>query len=75
MVIFIRGGTSMLNSIILTISATLTGYAVILNRIMALSATPELAPVVAGTFLLGLIGVIYSISTLKSIGEWLMSKV
>ena len=65
----------MLRSIIFTVSATLLGLAWILNRILAHSTTPELSSVVAGTFLLGLAGVIYvTVSALRAITEWRESK-
>ncbi len=57
----------MLNSIIFIVSATLIGYAGILNGILAHSGAPELSLMVEGTFCLGLTGVTYStLSALKS---------
>lgn len=65
----------MLKSIVFIISATLLGYSWILYRILAHSAAPELSSIVAVTFLLGLIGVIYWIvSALLVIREWQKSR-
>jgi hypothetical protein len=61
---------------IFIISASLLGNAVILNSIMAHSQTPELGPIVAGTFLSGLVGVTYlAISALRAISEWQKSRI
>jgi hypothetical protein len=71
----IRGGQIMFNSIIFTITVALIGYAWILNGILAHSKTPELAPIVVGTFVLGASGALYwSISTLITFREWRESR-
>ena len=65
----------MLKSIVFIISLVLLGAAWISNGILAHSGTPEISPIVAGVFLLGLSGLTYSIlSALTAVREWQESR-
>lgn len=65
----------MLNSIIFIISLVLIWFASILNGILAHSGTPELGPIVAGVYLLGLSGITISLlSALTAVREWQESR-
>lgn len=66
----------MLKSIVFIISLVLLGAAWISNGILAHSSTPELSPIVAGVYLLGLSGLTFNLlSVLTTVREWQESRV
>lgn len=65
----------MLKSKVFIISLTLLGISTVLNWILENSAAPQLGMVVAGAFLLGLAGLMYTlVSALRAITEWQESR-